>query len=152
MNKQHPSQRNHTGGFTLQEIIVAFIIVGVLAGLVVPRFGDSMRRVTNQEGEGLLIAMFDAQKEYEYERGAYTNDESRLDVEFNAPKHFNPPQAINRMEDCGGAAASIRMVGSILRADAPPYTLFATEEGQIVCCPGIAGNDVCERLGYDFPW
>lgn len=144
--------RCNTNGFTLQEIIIALIIVGVLVSLVLPKFTDSMRRVTNQEGEALLIGMFDAQKEYQFETGAYTTDETDLDVSYSTPKSFNAPQALNSNLSCEGAGP-VTVLASIQRAATNRgYTLYITDAGQVVCCPATGGDQVCQTMGYDFGW
>ncbi len=137
--------------FTIQEVIVAIVIVGVLAGLSYPSFVNNIKKITNQEAETILIALYEAQKDYAFETGSYTTTASDLDVTFSTPKGFNAPLALDGNFSCHGGN-SVEVIGSINRNNPDGYTLYVEEDtGIIYCCPITNGNSICTELGLN-PW
>ena len=82
-------------GFTLAEIIIILIIIGVLAGLALPSYTKGKERALGKEAQANLILMGGAQRNYKMETNKYCNstdvgvinDElilSLVDVESNS--------------------------------------------------------------------
>ena len=75
-------------GFTLVELAVVIVIIGVLAAFGVPRFLKSVERAKAAEAFSYLSAIRDAQERYSAQNGTYASDVSALDIQFAAPTYF----------------------------------------------------------------
>ena len=75
-------------GFTLVELAVVIVIIGVLAAFGVPRFLKSVERSKAAEAFAYLSAVRAAQERYQARQGTYANDISLLDIEMSTPKYF----------------------------------------------------------------
>jgi len=75
-------------GFTLVELAVVIIIIGVLAAFGVPRFLDSVERSKAGEAFNYLSAVRSAQERYQVRQGTYADDISKLDIQMQEPKYF----------------------------------------------------------------
>lgn len=75
-------------GFTLVELAVVIIVIGMLAAFAVPRFLDSVERSKAAEAFNYLAAVRAAQERYQLRQGTYADDIGSLDVQMPTPKHF----------------------------------------------------------------
>ena len=75
-------------GFTLVELAVVIIIIGVLAAFAVPRFLDSVERSKAGEAFNYLSAIRTAQERYQIRQGTYCDDITKLDIQMPDPKYF----------------------------------------------------------------
>ena len=60
-------------GFTLAEIIIVLIILGILAALVGPKFSQSINRARARDAINSLIVIHGAQQVYRARNGSYLN-------------------------------------------------------------------------------
>src|SRR5215472_1099070 len=75
-------------GFTLVELAVVIVIIGVLAAFGVPRFIKSVERSKAAEAFSYLSAVRAAQERYHAREGTYASDVSQIDIKFATPKYF----------------------------------------------------------------
>ncbi len=75
-------------GFTLVELAVVVVIIGVLAAFGVPRFLKSVERSKASEAFAFLSSIQGAQERYQARQGTYASDVSMLDIQAAAPKYF----------------------------------------------------------------
>ncbi len=75
-------------GFTLVELAVVVVIIGVLAAFGVPRFLQSVERSKASEAFGYLSSVRSAQERYLARQGTYADDISKLDIQAPTPKYF----------------------------------------------------------------
>src|SRR5437773_2319320 len=75
-------------GFTLVELAVVIIIIGVLASFAVPRFLDSVERSKAGEAFNYLAAIRTAQERFQIRQGTYCDDLTKLDIQMPDPKYF----------------------------------------------------------------
>ena len=75
-------------GFTLVELAVVVVIIGVLAAFAVPRFLSSVERSKAAEAFNYLSAVQAAQERYQAREGTYASDLTTLDIKLSAPKYF----------------------------------------------------------------
>ena len=79
---------SRSSGFTLVELAVVVVIIGVLAAFAVPRFLESIERSKAAEAFNYLAAIHSSQERYHSRQGSYSPDLARLDVELADPDHF----------------------------------------------------------------
>ena len=135
------SYKEHNKGFTLAEIVIVVIIVGVLATLAIPRFRIAVERVKTAEGVQLLTALLGAQKAYALENnGNYSVDPTLLDIEILIASNFVvPPTVLNPSPAGTNPIATIQRTGN--------YTLRIDQFGTITCANGGAPF-TCVQVGY----
>ncbi len=81
--------RESRKGFTLVELAVVIVIIGVLAAFGVPQFLKSVERSKAAEAFNYLSAVRSAQERYVAKEGVYTSGTSDLDVNQVTPKYFD---------------------------------------------------------------
>lgn len=126
---------NSAHGYTLSEIMMVVIMVGIIASLAFPQYGVILEKSRAQEGNQTLLAILAAQKRFAVESGgAYTNNLADLDVTFRQSAYFANPTVSNNPLS----------LGSVVRTGS--YTLAINSNGLISCTGGPAG--LCARMGY----
>lgn len=79
-------------GFTLIELVVVVIIIGVLVSIAMPLYNNIVERSRKPEAYNTLKSILEAQKRYVLENGVYdsSSDFSGLDINITNPgKYFN---------------------------------------------------------------
>lgn len=127
-------------GFTLTEVIIAIVVVGVLASLSVPRYGIFVERMKVTEGREILQALHYGAKQYYADNGSYLDiNLAALEVEIERSAHFNAWAITNTAKGADVLRASVnRITGN--------YRLWIDEEGDISCEDIVAGS--CTSLGF----
>jgi type IV pilus assembly protein PilA len=84
------SRKNYKG-FTLVELAVVIVIIGVLAAFGVPQFLKSVERSKAAEAFNYLSAIRSAQERYLAKQGLYADEsnKSHLDITQVEPKYFD---------------------------------------------------------------
>ena len=75
-------------GFTLVELAVVIVIIGVLAAFGVPRFLVSVERSKAAEAFAYLSAVRDSQERFQAQNGTYASDLSSLDITQSPPTYY----------------------------------------------------------------
>lgn len=83
-----PNKKKQSG-FTLVELAVAVVIIGVLAAFGVPRYLASVERARAAEAFTYLSTVSSAQERYSARQGSYTRDLTKLDIKMNKPEFFS---------------------------------------------------------------
>ena len=85
---KHTSHRMIRRGFTLIELSVVIIAVGMIAAFAVPRLLDSMERTKAAAAFHYLDAVRSAQEKFQIRRGVYADDVTKLELDQPAPGDF----------------------------------------------------------------
>src|SRR3989338_9836233 len=94
--------------FTLTEIMVVLIIIGIMASFALPRFGTTAEFARASEGTQILTVLWTAQRKFAIDEvhnpgGGYTNNAANLDTRIPATPNFtvmvsnNPPSELARV-------------------------------------------------------
>lgn len=75
-------------GFSLVELAVVVIIIGVLAAFGVPRFRDAVERSKASEAFSFLASVRSAQERFQARQGVYATTMGALDISVSPPKFF----------------------------------------------------------------
>ena len=84
-----PSRLKTRKGFTLVELAVVIVIIGVLAAFGVPRFLKSVERSKAAEAFSYLSAVRSSQERYLAQYGQYASDLTQLDIQYPTPAYFS---------------------------------------------------------------
>ena len=113
-------------GFTLVELAVVIVIIGVLAAFAVPRFRASVERSKAAEAFNYLSAIQAAQERYHARQGTYAEDTNDLDIQFTAPKYFTVGEFAGDDLETGWSLTLTRTGNA---AGYGEYTVIFTEDG-----------------------
>lgn len=116
-------KKMRAAGFTLMELLIVVIIVGILASIALPQFTRMTRRARSTEGTNLIGAVLTAEWVYRQEMGIYTAVMAELLVDVppeGANEHFDvaiagagPPVVVTATGDAGSPAAGIVVTGTL---------------------------------------
>ena len=79
----------HSRGFTLVELAVVIVIIGVLAAFGIPRFREAVERSKSGEAFNYMSAMRSSQERYQARMASYAGVRTDLDINLPAPKYFS---------------------------------------------------------------
>ncbi len=92
-------------GFTLIEIMVVVVILGLLAALVVPRIGPQVAEAQRTAARTQIRSLEDALEMYNANNGFYPTTQQGLEALVNAPttnpvpKHYREGGYLNKVPD-----------------------------------------------------
>jgi type IV pilus assembly protein PilA len=116
-------------GFTLVELAVVVVIIGVLAAFAVPRFLSSVERSKAAEAFNFLSSVQAAQERYHARQGTYAAVLTDLDIKMTTPKYFNSgviaAGSTGSLED----SWTLTLTRTGASAGYGAYTVTFTEEG-----------------------
>ncbi len=116
-------------GFTLVELAVVIVIIGVLAAFGVPRFIKSVERSKAAEAYAYLSSVRSGQERFHAREGTYCATITDLDLMLSTPKYFSVgtigPGSTGSLEN----SWSLTLTRLGPSAGYGPYTVTFTEDG-----------------------
>ena len=125
-------------GFTLVELAVVVVIIGVLAAFAVPRFLASVERSKAAEAFNYLSAVQSAQERYHARQGTYASSIDDLDIKLTPPKYYTVGQVMAGSSGDLEDSWSLTLTRSGAAAGYGAYTVVFTQEGYDAAHSGIA--------------
>jgi prepilin-type N-terminal cleavage/methylation domain-containing protein len=116
-------------GFTLVELAIVIVIIGVLASFGVPRFRDAVERSKAGESMNYLSAVRAAQERFHAREGTYADEMSDLDISIPAPKYFTVGDIAAGSTDDLEDSWQLTLTREGASAGYGPYTVTFTEQG-----------------------
>ena len=129
--------RTQKKAFTLLEVMVVIVIVGVLVVSALVNYSGVVERQKAEEGKHVLQLLFRAQKIYKLDNVNFTNNLANLDITVPGLKYFLTPTVSNPANPVTTPIATITRIGDI-------YRLGINSEGVISC--GLTNNG-CNAIG-----
>lgn len=77
------SRIHNRKGFTLIELMIVVVIIGILAALAIPRFMQATTKSKQSEAKQILKQIYTMERAYRQEEGVYTDNLVALGVETN---------------------------------------------------------------------
>ncbi|MBU2552786.1 MAG: prepilin-type N-terminal cleavage/methylation domain-containing protein [Proteobacteria bacterium] len=84
LSKFHKSQK----GFTLIELMIVVVIIGILAALAIPRFMTASTKSKQSEAKQILKQIYVMERAYFQEYGTYTANLTTIGVEIMAGNRY----------------------------------------------------------------
>lgn len=133
--------------FTLVELIIVVIIIGVLASIAIPQFSKTMERSRIAEASAVLGALRGAQLRYKLENTNYATDYTKIDIDL--PNYDGSPPGspngkfftYNVDSAIEGTTATTIATAQRKASQYGQYTLKINDQGKIYCAD--TGADAC---------
>lgn len=115
-------KKKNAKGFTLIELVIVIVIVGILSAVSVPIYRSYTRKAMASEGRALLASVANAQKVWYAEHSTYTTEtgETGLNIQAGTNKYFRDV-VISAADNTGWTATTSGVAGE----DAEGITLQA---------------------------
>ena len=131
-------------GFTLLELLVVVLIIGILAGIALPQYRKAVYKARATEAMILLKALSDAQETFYLANGEYTNDIGELDIQI--PTELISEDTTGNFTDTYSYSCKEQRTCSARVNNANmPFFEFNLIHGSV---SGIAGKKYCHVFGY----
>jgi prepilin-type N-terminal cleavage/methylation domain-containing protein len=121
-------------GFTLIELMIVVVIIGILAAIAIPKFGAASDRAKEKEADGILKQVYTLQSAYTAQHGvAATTVAELLTVGFQAPTN-------TELKHYTWADNASVVVGACLAAKTATGTGTPSHSGRSINANGVIAN------------
>jgi type IV pilus assembly protein PilA len=141
---QHLAKKNANQGFTLVELLVVVVIIGILAAIALPSFLAQTAKAKQGEARTYLGAWAKAQKSFRTEHNAFSLDWQSLSLGLETQtKNYDYEQA------GGGSGTSVDGHATSRSADLKGYAARVIATNKVITIQTVKG-DLTERA-LDMP-
>lgn len=117
-------------GFTLIEVMIAVAIIGILAAIAVPSYGDYVVRSNRTEAQRELVRFANLQEQYYIDFRAYASDLTKLGASKNPFLTESGLYSIKASSENGGFTLTAAPLGSQKSRDKKCQTISITSAGK----------------------
>ncbi len=96
INQNEQKNKNLKLGFTLLELLVVVLIIGILAAVALPHYNKAILKVQLKKGMLLVESLFQAQQSYFLMHGTFATDIDELEI--TAPINYSCKKIKNYIE------------------------------------------------------
>lgn len=128
--------KKKSSGFTLLELIIVVIVIGILASIALPRYLQVAEKGRMAEAKSLLGALRSAQLRYVAAKSHFTNNLADLDIASTTARYFTAIGGATDVSVAGGDSDAT-MVATVTRNTAEEvagyigYTVQITQGGTV---------------------
>lgn len=95
-----------SGGFTLIEVMIVVVIVGILVAVALPGYQGSMQKGRRADAKAALLDVAGRQEQYMLDRGTYTNDMTDLGFGADPMDSEEGHYTVDATGDCDAAGTT----------------------------------------------
>ena len=140
--------QGRSAGFTIPELMIALLVLGVLTAVALPSFIDSIRKGRRSEAFAALAAMQQAQERWRTNKATYTVDLAELGLPGSSKYYdftLSPPSAVAADRAFGYIVTAVGKDGTSQANDAQCRKLSVlVDKGSVK----YAGCGSCETFTY----
>ena len=134
-------------GFTLLELLVVILIVGVLAGIALPQYQLAKEKVIMTEGINLAKQIISSSERYYLLHNVYANKMEDLDIEFIGSKTLDERIITNHfIISPFGTEAELVVIQRIPRATRYYLSILKQTPNRINCVSYSKASNVQKKL------
>ena len=125
-------------GFTLVELAVVIVIIGVLAAFGVPQFLKSVERSKAAEAFNYLSAVRSAQERYLAKEGCYADSSTSTSLDINQvpPKYFTVGTVTANHSNASSPSWELTLTRNSATSSYGAYLVRFTQQGFDTCSTG----------------
>lgn len=131
--KTTPQRRSLPAAFTLLEIVIVLIVLGILVSIGLPTQVRIAEKARTTDGKTALTSIRHAQMRYYASYSVYADDLAKLDIDADS-KYYILSTGLGTEVSCGNATRNLSIEGGILSS---PYTLSISADGNLSITPGF---------------
>jgi len=142
-----PYNHLNNKAYTLTEVLITIVVLGVLISLALPNYSTVIERGRTAEAVSILGVLHEAQKLYQFENGTWSNDPDLLEVTYenNAIKYYDETTLTGR--DGATECTAAKLCVASIEDSNNRYRLLIDEDG-VITCEWVSGPVLCAKFGY----
>ena len=141
--------QGRSAGFTIPELMIALLVLGVLTAVALPSFLDSIRKGRRSEAFAAIAAVQQAQERWRTNNATYTDSTANLKVP-SATKYYD--LTVSEPSALGYIVTAVGKEGTSQANDAQCRKLGVSVEKGIVQYAGCSSSESCAFAAENTCW